>query len=356
MNSFFEKIGKSRSLQIKIGILYVILALINLLFFSVLIYENQTDLLVKNFNYQSVNFVLQVVDDLKDKVVSKNNKEIMKKVNDTLTFNEINTYIVFTSKGEIIFQKNDKGELVITNDLLEKAKQMSDANSIFTSKYNLELQKSDFSISILIPMNSELASENIFLYSHLSLKSIKDRLNKLYIQIGIAMIWGILTHLVFGIIVYKFIFFRISQLQNATIEMGKGEYSSRVDWKFEKRDEIDELGLTFNTMATKIEDTILTISKLNDEINKELKIGKEVQELFLPQDYMYEDLKIVSYYKPMREVSGDIYHYYRLTHKKNSDKKYTGIFFADASGHGVSAALVTTVTLLSVESIVSKSF
>jgi len=356
MNSFFEKIGKSRSLQIKIGILYVILALINLLFFSVLIYENQTDLLVKNFNYQSVNFVLQVVDDLKDKVVSKNNKEIMKKVNDTLTFNEINTYIVFTSKGEIIFQKNDKGELVITNDLLEKAKQMSDANSIFTSKYNLELQKSDFSISILIPMNSELASENIFLYSHLSLKSIKDRLNKLYIQIGIAMIWGILTHLVFGIIVYKFIFFRISQLQNATIEMGKGEYSSRVDWKFEKRDEIDELGLTFNTMATKIEDTILTISKLNDEINKELKIGKEVQELFLPQDYMFEDLKIVSYYKPMREVSGDIYHYYRLTHKKKSNKKYTGIFFADASGHGVSAALVTTVTLLSVESIVSKNF
>jgi hypothetical protein len=138
--------------------------------------------------------------------------------------------------------------------------------------------------------------------------------------------------------------------------MGKGEYSSRVDWKFEKRDEIDELGLTFNTMASKIEDTILTISKLNDEINKELKIGKEVQELFLPQDYMYEDYKIVSYYKPMREVSGDIYHYYRLTHKKNSDKKYTGIFFADASGHGVSAALVTTVTLLSVESIVSKSF
>ena len=137
MNSFFEKIGKSRSLQIKIGILYVILALINLLFFSVLIYENQTDLLVKNFNYQSVNFVLQVVDDLKDKVVSKNNKEIMNKVNDTLTFNEINTYIVFTSKGEIIFQKNEKGELVITNDLLEKAKQMSDANSIFTSKYNL---------------------------------------------------------------------------------------------------------------------------------------------------------------------------------------------------------------------------
>jgi phosphoserine phosphatase RsbU/P len=356
MNSIFEKIGKSRSLQIKIGILYVILALINLLFFSVLIYENQTDLLVKNFNYQAVNFVLQVIEDLKDKTVSKENQDVLNKINDTLSFNEINTYILFTSKGDVLYEKNEKSFLSLSEEILDKAKEMSDPNSIFTSKYNLELQKSDFSITILIPMNSEQNTDRVFLYSQLSLKSIKDRLNKLYIQIGIAMIWGIFTHLGFGIIVYKFIFSRISQLQNVTIEMGKGEYSSRVNWKFEKRDEIDELGLTFNTMATKIQSTIFTISKLNDEINKELKIGKEVQELFLPQDYMYEDLKITSYYKPMREVSGDIYHYYRLENKKNSNKNYTALFFADASGHGVSAALVTTVTLLSVESIVSKNF
>jgi len=83
MNTILEKIRSSRSLQVKIGILYVILALVNLLFFSVLIYENQTELLVKNFNFQSVNFVLQVMDDLKDITISRDNPEIYKKVADS---------------------------------------------------------------------------------------------------------------------------------------------------------------------------------------------------------------------------------------------------------------------------------
>ena len=353
MEEILSKIRTSKSLQIKIGILYVVLALINLLFFSVLIYENQTDLLVKNFNFQSVNFVLQVIEDLKDKIVSRERSDLMRKVNDTLSFNDIQNYIVYTDKGDIIYQQDITEKLSITKDTLEKTKLMSDSNSIFTSKYNLELIKKDFSINIIIPLNSDINDSKIFLFTHLSLKSIKERLNKLYIQIGIAMLWGIFTHLAFGIIVYKFIFSRISKLQTATNQMEKGNYASRVDWEFKKNDEIDELGKAFNSMASKIDETIFTISKLNDEINKELKIGKEVQELFLPQDYMYEEYKIVSYYKPMREVSGDIYHYYNFEHKKNENKKYTGLFFADASGHGVSAALVTTVTLLSVESIVS---
>jgi len=352
----FEKVKTSKSLQVKIGLLYIILALLNLLFFAVLIYENQTDLLVKNFNFQATNFVLQIVDDLKDKYISDSSKNGLNKIKDSLIFNDLRNYIIFSDSGKIIHQNLETEELKLTDEIVQKAKQLNETNSIFTTRYNLELSKNDFTISILVPLNSDSKSENFYIFSHLSLRSIQERLNKLYIQIGIAIIWGIATHLLFGIIVYKVIFSRIGKLQASTLEMSKGKYSSRVDWEFEKQDEIDELGISFNSMAIKIEDTILTISKLNEEINKELKIGKEVQELFLPLDYMYEDFKIVSYYNPMREVSGDIYHYYRFTHHKNSNKNYFGLFFADASGHGVSAALVTTVTLLSVESIAKNKF
>lgn len=356
MSQNFEKVKLSKSLQLKIGILYIILALFNLLFFAVLIYENQTDLLVKNFNFQSTNFVLQIIEDLRDKIFEDVEGDSFSKIKDTLTFNEIKNYVIFSETGDILYNQSITENIKLSEDILNKAKQMKDLNSIFTSKYNLELSKEDFSLSIIIPLNTKLNNSKFFLYSHLSLRTIQERLNKLYIQIGIAMFWGILTHLGFGIIVYKIIFFRLSKLQSATMEMSSGNYSSRVDWKIDKEDEIDNLGNSFNTMAGKIEDTITTISKLNDEINKELKIGKEVQELFLPLDYMYEDYKIISYYNPMREVSGDIYHYYNINHKKNEKKSYTGIFFADASGHGVSAALVTTVTLLSVESIISNKF
>ncbi|NBU98516.1 MAG: hypothetical protein EBS19_09970, partial [Spirochaetia bacterium] len=183
MNTILEKIRSSRSLQVRIGILYVILALVNLLFFSVLIYENQTELLVKNFNFQSVNFVLQVMDDLKGITISKDTPEVYKKVSDSLSFNEISNYIVFRSNGEILFEQNDPKSLALKEDILEKSKQMSDTSSIFTSKYSLELVKSDFSIKIIIPLPSDFTNENVFLFSQLSLKTIKERLNKLYIQI-----------------------------------------------------------------------------------------------------------------------------------------------------------------------------
>ena len=49
------------------------------------------------------------------------------------------------------------------------------------------------------------------------------------------------------------------------------------------------------------------------------------------------------FYRPLREVSGDIYRYFRFR------GGYYGVFFADASGHGVSAALITVITLLTLD-------
>jgi phosphoserine phosphatase RsbU/P len=363
MNAFIEKVKASRSLRVQIGILYSLLALLNILFFSVLIFENQTELLVKNFNYQSVNYVISVMEDLKDKTITRQKDVNVQKLADSLKFHEINRFDIFDGQGLIVHSiyLDEEGKAVhdeskenttIAEDIFKKGKELVDSNAFFTSKYKLDLNDKDFSIRIWIPINGE--GQAFFLFSELSVKSIQERLNKLYLQIAVAFFWGMITHLLFGLYINKVIFVRVQKLKDATDKMATGDLHSRVDWKFDKNDELDILGQAFNGMALKIETDFNTINKLYEEIDSELKIGKEVQEMFLPLNKKYKDFKIATFYRPMREVSGDIYHFYRFRSARNQ-RSYTGFFFADASGHGVSAALVTTVTLLSIESIISRS-
>ncbi|MDX1959413.1 MAG: SpoIIE family protein phosphatase [Leptospiraceae bacterium] len=354
MPTLIEKLQISRSLRVQIGILYSLLAIVNILFFSIMIFENQTELLVKNFNYQSVNFVISVIDDTKEKIITNEKTPELEKFFESLRFHEIQNFLIFDTSGNLIHSQTPTEKLIVSKEILDKAKSISDVNSVFTSKYKLDLDEKDFSIKILIPMKGE-EEKTYFLYTHLSIKNIQDRLLKLYYQIAIAFIWGLVTHLLFALYINRAIFRRVNLLRNATDLMASGDLKSRATWVMDRKDELDSLGSAFNGMASKIEETIETISKLNEEIQKELKIGKEVQEMFLPLNKKFKDFKIATFYRPMREVSGDIYHFYRFKSAKTNKRAYSGFFFADASGHGVSAALVTTVTLLSIENIISKS-
>ena len=357
MNPILNQFKNSRSLRLQIGILYSFLALVNILFFSVMIFENQTELLVKNFKYQSENFVTSVMTDLNSKKISKADEANLKALKENLFYLEIFQFRIFDKTGEVWY--NERGIVTGENaeeDLIKKAKEISDTTSVFSSKYKLELNKEDFTIKFLIPLVAEPEDAGpLFLSTQLSIKTMQERLTKLYYQIAVAFLWGLISHILFGIYIYRVIFSRVSQLKDATDKMALGDLTSRATWKFNREDELDVLGQAFNGMAGKIEETIQTISTLNEEINKELKIGREVQEMFLPSNKKLKALKVATSYRPMREVSGDIYHFYKFPAGKMNKKEYQGIFFADAPGHGVSAALVTTVLIMSLENIIAKS-
>ena len=357
MSQILNKFQNSKSLRLQIGILYSFLALVNILFFSVMIFENQTELLVKNFKFQSENFVNAVLKDLQSEKIPKNDEAILKKLNERLKLQEIFQFKIFDINGVVWYNENGivNGD-IIEEDIKKKAKEISDTSSVFASKYKLELNKDDFSIKFLIPLAAEPETYGpIFLSTQLSIKNMQERLTKLYYQIAIAFVWGLISHILFGLYINRVIFTRVSVLKDATDKMATGDLKSRAVWKFNREDELDVLGQAFNGMAGKIEETIQTISTLNEEINKELKIGREVQEMFLPANKKLKALKVATSYRPMREVSGDIYHFYKFPAGKMNKKEYQGIFFADASGHGVSAALVTTVLIMSLENIIGRS-
>ncbi len=336
-----EKNKKSKSLRIEIGILYSLMALVNILFLAVMIFENQTELLVKNFKYQSENFVSTVMSDLGSKKISKDDDANLRGLKENLIYHEIFQFRIFDLTGSIWYdEKGIVSTEIIEEDLLKKAKEISDTGSIFSSKYKLELNKEDFTIKFLIPLLAEPEwAGPIFLSTQLNIRSIQERLTKLYYQIAIAFVWGVVLHILFGIYIFRTIFTRVTILKDATTKIGTSDLKSRAVWKYNRNDELDELGNSFNLMADSIETKIKTISDLHDAIHNELLVGKTIQGVLIPpQEISFGWADIYGISKSSSDLGGDYFKVYTRDSKPNE----FSIALGDVSGHGVGSALVVS--------------
>ena len=345
---------KKKSLPVKIGIFYTILALINILFFSIMTLENQTDLLFINFKYQAEELVKAVLGPLsKAKITVKEDVEY-KKLENTLKQADVSSFIIFTEAGKPwhYYSQEDQNAVnpkTVSKELLVKTSDLNNRSSLFQSRYLIELNEDDYSLDVLLPLKK--STSTLFLSARLSIRTIQDRVTGLYYQAFGSAVWGIVFHILFAIFVFRLIFRRVEILRLTSNKMADGELSVRADWKKNAKkgyDELDLLGESFNSMAQNIQSKVETISLLNQQIQEELSIGKDVQELFLTPSSVIEKLKPAIFFRPLRKVSGDIYRYFKFK------GGYYGVFFADASGHGVSAALITVITLLALEETISK--
>lgn len=85
-------------------------------------------------------------------------------------------------------------------------------------------------------------------------------------------------------------------------------------------------------------------------IQKELLLAKRIQKKLLPNDmFTYKSVRIHSVYRPMAEVGGDLFDIIILSQNR------IRIFLADATGHGVEAALVTMLIKSELEGIKTES-
>ena len=348
---------KRKSLSQKIIWLYLLLAFINICFFSLMIYENQTDLLISNFKQQSKNVASEINESLKNyKSIQRANNFRVKdyeQLPQILELYDIQTIKVFEDEGDVIYSypiEKKKGEK-ISEDMIDIGNGLSIERdtSVFYLPYSAKLNEKDFSINVFIPIQDTNTKKHI-LYTALSIKTIKDRLNFIYYQIAIALIGGIIFHVLFAIFVLRIFFVRLNRMDKAVslIEMGNLDTRIKIDGTPKGGlDELDVLGLSFNNMAAGIQEKIETISKLNEQIRKELVLGRQVQESLLSSAEQLAELKPQVYYKAFREVSGDLYKYHKY---KNNN---IAIFFGDASGHGAPAALVTIVAIMVLEQLFS---
>ena len=144
------------------------------------------------------------------------------------------------------------------------------------------------------------------------------------IAVGIAIIFAILFS--------KSLTAPINRLYGATEEVAKGNFGFNIAVK--GRDEIAALTSSFNVMSTRIKE-LMGEQARKLHLENELAIASTVQQTLIPPNIFRNDkILIRSHYQAADECGGDWWGYFGMKGK-------LCLMIADATGHGLSSALIT---------------
>lgn len=138
--------------------------------------------------------------------------------------------------------------------------------------------------------------------------------------------------LITGIVMTRSITRAVADLYRATQSLQAGDLTHRV--RIERRDQLGELGESFNKMTASVSDLIEEENKRR-RLEDEISIAREVQNQLFPSTLpSVPGVEIEAICKAARSVSGDYYDFIQLS------PTHVAIAIADISGKGISAALL----------------
>ncbi|HOO71965.1 MAG TPA: SpoIIE family protein phosphatase [Spirochaetota bacterium] len=133
-----------------------------------------------------------------------------------------------------------------------------------------------------------------------------------------------------------FIIRSVNSLQEAALEIGKGNLGKRIDIK--GSDELGRLADIINIMATNLSRAQQEMLE-KQRMQEELKTAQHIQSALLPAGFpSVPGLSFGAYYMAQSESGGDYYDFIDLGSGK------LGLAMADVSGHGVASGLVMAMT------------
>lgn len=124
----------------------------------------------------------------------------------------------------------------------------------------------------------------------------------------------------------------IQKLFVATHQVADGNFDVQVE--VSGNDEVGALSRAFSQMAKRIQ-SLLEVSKQKAVLDNEIKTAQLVQNSFFPPSVVKNDhFELTSFYEPANLCGGDWWNYY------HQDGQLL-LLIGDATGHGVSSALIT---------------
>ena len=145
---------------------------------------------------------------------------------------------------------------------------------------------------------------------------------------------------------------KFSKIENFIIENHKIESEGLLSIYSEYLENDDEIGVLARSYSDLINynnyyiENIQKIEGEKERIKAELDIATKIQQANLPLEPIENEKFIVNgYSKPAKEVGGDFFDYYQL------DEDNLAVVIGDASGKGVPAALLATITQVMIKQL-----
>jgi len=170
------------------------------------------------------------------------------------------------------------------------------------------------------------------------IEAIFDLVARALKQILVASITVVIIAVIIIYLLSRSISRPILELADGAREFGKGNFDYRV--KARSDDEIGTLANAFNAMAVSVQDNMRTLeleTRRRERLESELAIAAKMQQSLLPDHRpKIEGVELFGHCSPARQVGGDFYDYFSMGENR------IGVAIGDATGKGLSAAILTT--------------
>lgn len=243
-------------------------------------------------------------------------------------FNEEKSFssLMITSDGQIV-----KADETLTPDYIENNFMSFFQESKLLNSATSKIQSNDKKDWLLTSITAGF--ENYYFVSLVDEAKAMSALNSLVTNSILIFILMLFVIIIIGVVMSTYLTSRLSLLSAATKKVIEGDLKTVVEPR--GNDEITELTTNFNHMTSEIV-RLMSETAHKARMESELKTAKVVQETLFPKaETNFKDLHIKGHYISASECGGDWWHY-----SEDKDKIY--LWIADATGHGASAALLTS--------------
>jgi sigma-B regulation protein RsbU (phosphoserine phosphatase) len=180
---------------------------------------------------------------------------------------------------------------------------------------------------------SSLPGINLKIFNLVSEKKAFSVLKVIYFKSFVSYVLIFSIVVIIGIISATYLTDRLNHLTTATRKVTEGQLDTEI--VIGGQDEIASMSRDFNQMVKQIK-KLLGETAEQARMENELKTAQLVQEnLFPAESITYSNCIITGYCKPATECGGDWWFH-------SEDDQFVNIIIADATGHGVPAALMTS--------------
>jgi len=239
--------------------------------------------------------------------------------------------VIYSSGGE---QYRVAGRIVARNRSLQSATFWLDAPVNVVSSLNSVFVPRDGKAELLRPVLAVFNVRPSRLTGRVlsSFGDLRDYYFLFLIFAGVVFLLIEVAAFITGIVLTRRITRAVADLYRGTQYVQAGDFSHHV--QIERRDQLGELGESFNQMTGSISGLIEEQNK-RQRLENEISIAREVQNQLFPSTLpSVPGVEIEAICKAARSVSGDYYDFIQLSPTQ------VAVAIADISGKGISAALL----------------